>query len=536
MKNFIAVLIVSLFLMSCAEKKEVKLIPLTSDSPEAIALMREFMTNQEQRRGYLNEALLDSILILDPDFNLALAFNNFKGRDIRRRDLIKAYESKENISELENFVISGIYEQTINGDGKKNDELLAQAIEKFPEYYQLYVWSGNVKNSLRNAKGSQDMWNKAIEINPESFEALESLAFLHFPVDNSFQTLAQAEQDLEVAEELLNRIQKYYPNSHVPSRFLGNVYRAKNDFTKAEAAYKKTIEILEKNIDLKDPNQNFQYSNALLMMGHINTFQGRYDAGRDFYSKGIEVIMDDNGVVDRQQENWVKTNYTIYQSHAYMYEKNYSDAVFLLSSLYNQIDDFDRPEIEKNNTKFFTEFSKFLVLAHSQNEEETIISLATMSDLRERNKILLLEQAIDDREKYIIEWNIKSNKYEMDIWFNILFGYYEKANALLQELELISTEGLEWNPNAMNVYNQLAGYNALMEGNPQNSLEFYSKVPDENLDDDNYHKYFKALALRAVGNEEESNIILTKLANDNFATWQNSVVKNLAKAQIKTNL
>jgi hypothetical protein len=536
MKKLIYLLLIPVLFIACSEQKAVKQIPLTSDSPEAIALMREFMTNQEQRRRYLNEDILDSILKLDPNFNLALALNNFKGRDVRRRDLIKAYESKDKVSEIEAMVISGIYEQTINGDGKKHDELLAQAIEKYPEYYQLYLWSGNVKNSLRDAKGSQVMWKKAIEIYPECFEALESLAFLHFPVDNSFQTLAEVDQDLEEAEELLNRIQKYYPNSHVPSRFLGNVYRAKNDFTKAEAAYKKTIDILEKNIDLNDPNQNFQYSNALLMMGHINTFQGRYDAGRDFYTKGIDVIMDDNGVVDRQQENWVKTNYTIYQSHAYMYEKNYSDAVFLLSSLYNQIDDFDRPEIEKNNTKFFTEFSKFLVLAHSQNEEETINSLATMSDLREANKILLLEQAVDEREKYIIEWNMKSNTYEMDIWYNILFGYYEKANDLLQEFKLISTEGLEWNPNAMNVYNQLAGYNALMEGNPQTSLEFYSKVPDENLDDDNYHKYFKALALRAVGNEEESNIILTKLANNNFATWQNSVVKNLAKAQIKTNL
>ena len=36
----------------------------------------------------------------------------------------------------------------------------------------------------------------------------------------------------------------------------------------------------------------------------------------------------------------------------------------------------------------------------------------------------------------------KYNKYEMDIWFNILFGYYEKSNQLLSEFQMISKEGL----------------------------------------------------------------------------------------------
>jgi hypothetical protein len=45
-----------------------------------------------------------------------------------------------------------------------------------------------------------------------------------------------------------------------------------------------------------------------------------------------------------------------------------------------------------------------------------------------------------------------------------------------------------------------------------------------------------ALAYKAIGKEKESIEIMVKLANDNFATWQNSIVKNLAKSQIKTNI
>ena len=88
----------------------------------------------------------------------------------------------------------------------------------------------------------------------------------------------------------------------------------------------------------------------------------------------------------------------------------------------------------------------------------------------------------------------------------------------------------------MNEYYSLKGYNSLMEGNPELSLENYNKIPPAVMDNDSYHKYFKALALRATGKDKESQEIMIVLANDNFATWQNSIVKNLAKAQIKTNL
>ncbi|MDA8612157.1 hypothetical protein N9L07_03375, partial [Flavobacteriaceae bacterium] len=144
--------------------------------------------------------------------------------------------------------------------------------------------------------------------------------------------------------------------------------------------------------------------------------------------------------------------------------------------------------------------------------------------------------AVDQNEITKIEYNVESNKYEMKIWFNILFGNYEQAKDLLAEFKTLSEEGLSWNPNALNTYHLLSGYNSLMEGDPALSLDFYSKIPIETLDDDNYHSYFKALAMKATGLQEESKKLMVKLANDNFATWQNSVVKNLAKAQIKTNL
>ena len=93
MKNLIYLVLLSVTLISCSEEKNLKLIPLTSSSESAIELMRDFMKNSEERRNYLNEKLMDSIIKLDPDFSMALALNNFGNRDSRRANIIKATEN-----------------------------------------------------------------------------------------------------------------------------------------------------------------------------------------------------------------------------------------------------------------------------------------------------------------------------------------------------------------------------------------------------------------------------------------------------------
>ena len=88
----------------------------------------------------------------------------------------------------------------------------------------------------------------------------------------------------------------------------------------------------------------------------------------------------------------------------------------------------------------------------------------------------------------------------------------------------------------MNELHKFSGYLNLMEGDPYASIDSYSNLTDVVLTADNYHMYFFALAKKAVGESEESEKIFITLANDNFAQWQNAIVKNLAKAQIEVNL
>ena len=523
MKKLILLLISALTIISCSETIEAERIPWTSTSEEAKALFEEFLTNIERRQWdpEIQEALFDSIAKLDPNFFVPKLFNNFKDADERRVLVRLAYENKDKVSDLESRFIESNFERRINGSIVKQDQIMDAIIADYPQYYQLRIWSGDIKNGL-DVKASEKRWEEALEINPNSFEANVNLAFLHFPTGVNFTMLASDDRDLKKAETLLNNAKKILPESSRPSRFLGNVYRAQSEFDKALAAYKESLEIIKEyeTGDKSDP-----YANSLLMVGHVYTFQEKYDEARTYYEDAIKI----------SNEFW-KVSIGELKSHTYMYQKDFAGAVFVLSEIQDQIKTFDIDTIQKTNYTIWMETAKFRAFGHSQKQDETIASVKKIKDLRSSRSEILLANAFDDTEKQRILSNLSNSNMELDIWYNILFGNYDTARAQINDYNSMAQKELEFDPNAMNNFYKFSGYLNLMEGNPQQSIAEYSNLSKVDMSDDSYHSYFLALAKKAIGEEEQSKEMFVALANDNFATWQNSIIKNLAKAQIKTNL
>jgi len=526
MKKLLLFLITITTFVSCSSNENEALrIEYTSSSVEAKALFTEFQRAYEQRNWNpeRQEALMDSILKLDPNFYSAKLRNNFGTGTETREHLLDAYSNRTKLTDIEKRLIEAEYERRINGNRTKEDKVLDDLVADYPNYFQLRIYSGGIKNALQNIKGSKERWEEALEVNPKSFEAHVSLAFLHFPTGNNFNMLAVNERDLEVAKDYLNRGSKIYPESSRWSRFLGNVYRAEGDFEKAEIEYQKSLDIIS---DFEAGPESNSYANSLLMMGHVNTFTGKYDKARDYYDQGIAI-----------SNNYWKVSMTELKAHTYMYQKNFGDAILTLSELQSMIDGMDEEEeVTKNNYKFFAEFNKFLAFGHSQKQDETLESLNKMSEFRSANTSIRLENAFNDEQRDRIKTGTEKNKVEMQLWYNILFGNYEDARALLLDFKIISEKQLSYNPNSMNDFYKLSGYLNLMEGDPIESISSYANLSNEVMTNDSYHSYFLALAKKGVGETDESNRILSLLANDNFATWQNAIVKNLAKVQIEVNL
>jgi len=525
MKKLILFLISTSIIISCSNnEQEIKRITFTSDSKEAASLMNEFLKNFESEDEWdLNtqESLIDSMLTLDPNFPMAKAYDNFGTRDENRSSLISAYENIEKVSEIEAEIIKSFYERRINGNRIKEDKIIDDLILKNPDYWQLRIISGDIKNEIFDAAGSQKRYEEALEINPKSYEALRNLSFLHFPT-GTFTMLPIESRDLNLAEAYLKKIQALYPESSRPDRYLGNVYRQKNELDQALAAYQRSQNMV------KD-KETRAYRNGLLMLGHTYTFQGDLDKARIKYLEAKEKALSE------KDYQWTVL-FTNYLSHTYFYDKDFGGAVNILTDMQDQILEFDEDELTKNRRTDYLEFRKFLAFGHSQQEKETLITISNLKDLRNARSKILLESALDEKERKRIRLNIKLQESATDIWYNILFGNYDTARTLLKEHSVMSAKQLAFNPNALDNYYKFSGYLGLMEGNPDNAIDFYSKVSQSNLDDDNYHLYFLALANRAAGNTEESNRMLTSLAGNNFATWQNAIVKNLAKSQIKVNM
>ena len=525
MKKIILLLIGSLTIISCSEtKQELKRITFTSDSEEAIALMEEFMTNSEKREAgsAIQSKLIDSILKLDPNFAMAKVFNWWGAATDNQEKVISAYESIDKVSDLESRFITAAYERRVNGSIIKQDQIMDALIKDYPEHWQLRVFSGDIKNDLLDARGSEKRWEEALELNPSAFNALFGLVFLH--IESGSSTMLPAnDRDLEKAKGYLETVRALNPNSSQADRFMGNIYRKENDLDKALAAYQKSNNMIE-------DKESQLYRNGLLMQGHVYTFKGEYEEGRKKYYEGR------SGALENKDYQWSMA-FTNYIAQGYLYQKNFASAINVLSEMQETVSGFEETELQKINRTSFLEFFKFIAFGHSQKTEETLASISRIKELNGKaTQIRLNASNLNDQQKQRIILNRDTGNLSFDVWYNILFGNYDEARSLLDEFSVLSAKQLSFDPNSMDDFFKFSGYLNLMEGKPQEAIDFYSRVSKVIIDDDNYHRYFLALANKAIGNTEESNIMLTNLATDNFARWQNAIVKNLAKAQIKTNL
>ena len=521
MKNIVSIIALSMVLFSCTEKKVAKLIPLTTTSKEAIENYNQGEYRREQLEGLESNSYFKKAFELDSNFALAkIKYNNPKDPADNKRRLAEAYNSRASLSEIESVIVSIMYESTINNDFAKSDLMMDTLIQKYPDYYQLYVYSARIKNKLNNTDGCMNRYKEALKVNPECYTAALSLPDLHStngtPPPNYFNMLPLEKRNLDEAEKYLKLAAKIRPKAPATSRMYGNLYRTKGNLDKALEKYQESIELnLEKTSLL---GQNYQ------MLGHVYLNKSEYDKAREYYKKTEDFTIEmsnkyggNTGVSDRI-------------ALTYLYEKKYDEVILEANQLLLKIDSLQLPERNKFNIRKYIESLKFATYGHSLKEEEAQASINKLINYRLALKNEEIKLAINQTEITRIENSIKSESIYFDIWFNILFAHYEEAEKKIKDFEIVSTEQLKTNPKAMNSYYNQLGHLNLMKGKAKESIENFNQVIG--LDDDVYYYYFYALALKAQGNKAESDKIFTKISNNSFVQWQAGIVKNLAKAQL----
>ena len=496
--------------------QETKLIPLTTNSEKALELMRTVMANAEEFRGNDNPPLLEEILRLDPNFHFAKTYNSILlENNTYRANLNNAYENRSNVSEIEEKLIEATYQQYINLNIVLADKIIDDLISKYPEYYQLRLVSADLKNDLKDPYAKDSRYAEILEQNSNSFPALFRRAQLHFPVDNDIVNFPIEERDTDLAASYLMKAASLQPKNPGPQRFLGNVYRGQKNLSMAKQSYQ-SARLLMGEPDGTD----FTYSNILLMLGHVETFSGNYREARKLYDESLEVL-------DFRQ----KPTYFQYPVFTYFYERDYEQAIIAFTRMRSEINSSNQDQEWKTANITLMEENIFISYLHNQDEQGANKSLQQLAGFK-RNELNSYLTSGASREQLLALKN-KNDIYllELRIWKDIIFGS-SNIDPQLNRLKILLEKNLSQDPNALTLYYKYSGYAALMSGDNQAAINHYSKISNIEMDDDNYHSYFYALALRGSGDTEKSSTILKRVAENTFATRGAALVQMLAKRQL----
>ena len=527
MKKTLLLLISTLAITACAENKnEIINIPLTSSSEEAISLFTNTVFQpKEAYRTYdpvIDEALKKCVE-LDTEFSLAQALIGSVGYRItpeeRREKIIAANSNIANVTEIEAAIINSIYENIINGNVSKGENILEDIVKKYPDYYYLRIYLGEYQNLVaKNPKKSQISWEEALKIDPNNSLAKLLLSQLHYVTTTDFQLLSREEINMEKAIGLIQEVEKAEPDNYICPRLLGNVYRRRGDFDESIRAYEKAMQLIG------DEKSN-SYGQLLLVNAHNYVFKKEYETARELYGKSIEILRD-NGSQNIFTSLW--------SAETYVYDKKYDQAIKAIDEVEKWVNSNNKlSDLQKSNQLYYCDFERYLAFGHSQMKDDAYKSLQNMNAHSDDSRLIRKQLATSDSEVERIELEIEINKGFNSIWYLILFGEFENAAEQLKSYSQLSSSYLVFDSKAMINFYKLSGYLNLMSGNVDASLSFYNQIPRELLDGDNYHLYFYALAVNAKGDREKSTEIFEYLANYNFAGWENSVVRSLAQAQLE---
>ena len=517
MKKLILLLIASITLISCAEEIPVKFIPLTTDSEEAKAAFKEGIFRNDQNEVNEAEAAFKKAIELDENFLLPKIFYNSGARADNRERSLYAYENRSKSSEIEQKIIEASYQRTFYSDLSASIKIMDSLIIKYSDIPFLYEAVGYQKSFNKDFDGAIVAWEKAIELNPNSYSAALLLGLLHVNVGTDYMPLPEEKRDVKQGKKWLEMASKIRPKASATPRFIGNIYRAELKLDEALESYKLAVK--------KNTEKTSQLMEQNLMVGHTLSAMGKYDEARKAYLETIDLSI--NGY-------WRANNYNYY-TLSLLFEKKYDEAIQFLSQAQEKL----KTEVPEKEILDWglrrIEFNKWLTFSHGQRKDEALTSQEKLNLADKEIYEINLLDAVDEKEKLRLERGFKTGLLYRSAWSDILFGDYESARDSLSKMYDIRSDRVSDNPDALNGYHALSGYLNLMEGDLDEALSMYEKRLQRG-DLGEYHNYFYALSLKASGKEEKSNKILINLANNPFVDWQIGIVKNLAKAQIKTNL
>ena len=496
----------SLILMifyGCSTTSDIPL-PVTSSSSEAVDLYNKGWYHWGDHDGPKQSEYMKKALEIDPNLILANLFVVEPDPNKRKKFRDRAIANKNNGSDAERLLVE-MFVAGREGNAQERVNLGKKLVEQYSNSAQAYMHLGDAHNDALEFDEAAENYKKAVELDPNNVETWWRLASQHINVYNGQILLPEHKQDRALGLKYVDKMIDIRPDAAVGYQIRGNADRANSDFESAKKWYQQALD--------KRRAAGRVASGLLGVIAHNLVFNGEFELAQKYYDEGIEEGAAGN----------TKYSVATFQIQSYLFNNDYTGAIRVSNQFLNDMENWNLSQVQLMNGKAGIELRKFLAYAHNQQKEEAYESLAQRKIYAERAMGLMEVDEIRQR-------NYDATNAQMEAWYHILFGDYSAAEKKLVELYSIVSE-IE-SPTALDEYSGLMGMVKLFGGDARGALDQFS----ENINTENYqyYSYFKAVALRAAGQEDAATKIFEQIANYNFNGLGVSLVRTLAAEQLSS--
>ena len=359
-----------------------------------------------------------------------------------------------------------------------------QLVAKYPASPRAWLALAGVQGALnRNEEGRASI-AKALALAPRFFAAHTAMGLSY--VFGEPRDFAKALEHMQQAEALA-------PEEAGAHTFLGDVYRAQRNLTKAREEY------------LRGHQLNPRDAVLLVKAGHANTFLGDYVAARADYDSAI--------AVGRANE---KAAYAPFRAFVSVYAGDPAAAIDELNRLVAAVDGMGVPDPKTAKVAALT--SVAFIATDTRNQ------VAAEQALKQLGPVLM--QQADEAGNPAFRRGQQAIIAYFEGWWAARRGDYASAQKQADQIgQLLAPDA---NPRKLEPMHQLEGFIALYQGKYR---EAAGHLRLGNLLDP-YIKYQLAVATEGAGDAAQAKRLFTEVAEYNFNTVGFALVRKDAQQKV----
>ena len=309
---------------------------------------------------------------------------------------------------------------------------------------------------------------KALDVSPDFVPAFKQLGESY---------LFDEPRDFAVAEKYMQEILALQPDEYRSHDLIGDVYRAQGNLSKARIAYTRAIAL--------SPEDGM----ALHQRGHVDSFNGNYDAARADYQAAMD-LSDPADVVE----------FAIGRALVSVWEGNPQRAISELEELVVALGTMAMAEPRSSQIWVLSTIVR--IAAHYRLEESAHKAI-------EMSEAIMMQQADEIGSEAFRRGNLAELAYYEGM-IAARMGNYEVA--MTRAHDFMEHLAADSNPRKNEPAHEIMGMVNLLQGNFEEAIEHYQVITPDYV----YARYHLALAHEGAGHAEVAQAMFVDAASYNF--------------------